>query len=174
MNDSYPILYCAYHPDVETGLRCNNCEKPICPKCAILTPTGYRCKECVRSHQRIFETAQWYDYPIAIVIAGVLSFLGSLIVGFIGFFTLFVAPIIGVAVAEAVRFAIRRRRSLRLYQSVTVATILASMIPLLPLLIQLLLGGGFVGNLLSLLWQSLYTITISTTVYYRLKGINIK
>jgi hypothetical protein len=174
MNDSNPVLYCANHPDVETGLRCNNCEKPICPKCAVLTPTGYRCKECVRSHQKVFDTAQWYDYPIAMVIAGVLSFLGSLIVGFIGFFTLFIAPIIGVAVAEAIRFSIRRRRSLRLYQSVTVVTVLASLIPLFPLLIQLLLGGGFVGNLLSLLWQSLYTITISTTVYYRLKGINIK
>ena len=50
-------VYCANHPGVETSLRCNKCGKPICAKCAIRTPTGYRCKECVRGQQRIFETA---------------------------------------------------------------------------------------------------------------------
>ena len=174
MNDSYTILYCANHPTVETGLRCNNCEKPICPKCAVLTPTGYRCKECVRSHQKVFDTAQWYDYPVAIVVAGVLSYLGSILVGFIGFFTIFVAPIIGVAIAEAVRFSIRRRRSLRLHQLVAITTVLASIIVLIPSLIRLLTGGGFMGNLLGFIWQIVYIITVSTTVYYRLKGINIK
>jgi len=174
MNDSYTILYCTNHPTVETGLRCNNCEKPICPKCAVLTPTGYRCKECVRSHQKVFDTAQWYDYPVAIVVAGVLSYLGSILVGFIGFFTIFVAPIIGVAIAEAVRFSIRRRRSLRLHQLVAITTVLASIIVLIPFLIRLLTGGGFMGNLLGFIWQIVYIITVSTTVYYRLKGINIK
>ena len=35
--------YCANHPGVETSLRCNKCGKPICAKCAVRTPTGYRC-----------------------------------------------------------------------------------------------------------------------------------
>ena len=89
MTDSPPILYCANHPNVETSLRCNNCEKPICPKCAVLTPTGYRCKECVHNQQKIFDTAQWYDYPLAIVIGGVLAFIGSQVVSYVGFFTIF-------------------------------------------------------------------------------------
>jgi hypothetical protein len=58
-------LYCANHPQTPTSLRCNRCEKPICPKCAVKTPIGYRCKECVRGQQKIFDTAQWYDYPLA-------------------------------------------------------------------------------------------------------------
>jgi membrane associated rhomboid family serine protease len=40
-------LYCYRHPQVETSLRCNRCNKPICPKCAQRTPVGFRCAECV-------------------------------------------------------------------------------------------------------------------------------
>lgn len=29
-----------------TGLRCNRCSKPICPKDAVRTPVGMRCPEC--------------------------------------------------------------------------------------------------------------------------------
>ncbi len=31
-------LHCYLHPERETLLRCNNCERPICTKCAVLTP----------------------------------------------------------------------------------------------------------------------------------------
>ena len=39
--------FCYRHPDVETGLRCNRCNKPICPKCAERTPVGFRCPDCI-------------------------------------------------------------------------------------------------------------------------------
>ncbi len=42
------IPTCANHPERETGLRCNRCGKPICSQCAVQTPVGYRCRECVR------------------------------------------------------------------------------------------------------------------------------
>ncbi|MBA2247993.1 MAG: hypothetical protein H0W23_07685 [Chloroflexia bacterium] len=29
-----------------TGLRCNRCGKPICPRCAVRTPVGMRCPDC--------------------------------------------------------------------------------------------------------------------------------
>jgi len=70
MTEAPTPIYCANHPQVETSLRCNRCGKPICPKCAVSTPTGYRCRECVRGQQKVFETAEWYDYPLAVVIAG--------------------------------------------------------------------------------------------------------
>ncbi len=38
-------MVCANHPNRETMLRCNRCEKPICIHCAVLTEVGYRCKE---------------------------------------------------------------------------------------------------------------------------------
>ena len=39
-------MRCAYHPKVETLLRCSKCEKPICSRCANLTPVGSRCRQC--------------------------------------------------------------------------------------------------------------------------------
>jgi DNA-directed RNA polymerase subunit RPC12/RpoP len=37
---------CSYHPNVMTGLRCNRCSKPICPRDAVRTPVGMRCPDC--------------------------------------------------------------------------------------------------------------------------------
>ncbi|MDH3306145.1 MAG: rhomboid family intramembrane serine protease, partial [Acidimicrobiia bacterium] len=31
---------CYRHPDRETGLRCSNCERPICPDCSIDATVG--------------------------------------------------------------------------------------------------------------------------------------
>ena len=59
MTGETTTLYCYVHPDRETGLRCNRCERPICADCAVLTPTGYRCKECVREQKKVFDTAEW-------------------------------------------------------------------------------------------------------------------
>lgn len=168
-------LYCANHPDRETQLRCNRCEKPICTQCAVLTPTGYRCKECVRGQLKVFETAKTIDYPIAFVIVAVLSYLGSLVASIMGFFTLFIAPVAGVIIAEIVRFAVRRRRSRRLYQVVIAAAILGALPTLIIPALGLLLGGlgGGFGVLLPLLYRGLYVFLVTSTVYYRLAGIQI-
>jgi len=174
MSELPTTIYCANHPNIETGLRCNNCEKPICPKCAVLTPTGYRCRDCVRNQQKVFNTAQWIDFPVAFITAGLLSFAGSLVVSLIGFFTIFLAPIAGVIIAEAVRLVIRRRRSKNLFLTATIAAALGSLPLLMPILLGILLGGGLLGNLWGLIWQVLYTFTVTSTVYYRLRGINIR
>ncbi len=170
MTEETPVLYCANHPDIATNLRCNRCEKPICPKCAVLTPTGYRCKECVRGQQKQFETAQWFDYIIAVLVAGGLAFAGSLLVRFLGFFTIFLAPVLAIGISEAVRYAVGRRRSKRLFQLATAAAVLGC----LPLLLQSLLGLFFGGFNLSILWLGLYAVTLGSTIYYRLLGISIR
>src|SRR5512137_790802 len=103
MTEASPKIYCANHPTVETSLRCNKCEKPICAKCAVLTPTGYRCKECIRGQQKIFETAGWMDYPVIFVVVALLAYLGSLIGYRIGFFVILLAPAAGGIIAEVAR-----------------------------------------------------------------------
>ena len=177
MNES-DILHCVNHPKRETSLRCNRCERPICPACAVRTPTGYRCKDCVRSQQKIFETALWWDYPLAFIIAGVLAFLGSLLVQVVGFFTIFVAPIAGVIIAEAVRLVIRRRRGRKLFQLTAAAVVLGSLpalgIALLVLLLPATQGGFNVYAVLAIVYQGIYTVLVTTTFYYRLVGIGIK
>ena len=170
MSEETPVLYCANHPSIATNLRCNRCEKPICPKCAVRTPTGYRCKDCVRGQQKQFETAQWFDYIIAALVAGGLALLGSLLVRFIGFFTIFLAPVLAIGIAEAVRFAVGRRRSKRLFQVATAAAVLGC----LPMLLQALLGLFFGSFNLSIIWLGLYAVTLGSTIYYRLLGISIR
>ena len=127
----------------------------MCQSCAVLTPTGYRCKECVRGQQKIFETAHWWDYPLAFIAAGVLSYLGSLIAGLFGFFTIFLAPIAGMIIAEAVRFVVHRRRSRLLPMLAAAATLLGGLIvPLFRLVITLpcnraVAGIGLLGLLMA-------------------------
>ena len=170
MTEKPLIFYCANHPSIETSLRCNKCEKPICPKCAVLTPTGYRCKECVRGQQKVFETAEPIDYPIAFVIAGVLSFAGSFVTLFVGFFIIFLAPIAGVMIAEAIRLAVRRHRAPNLFLAAAIGAALGS----LPAILITLATRGIYGSLWALLWQGFYAFTIVSTIYYRLRGINIR
>ena len=107
------VLYCANHPNVKTMLRCNRCNKPICTRCAVQTPVGYRCKQCVGQQQATFFTGGPADYVIAGVIALVLGAIAAYIMTLLGawFFALILGPAIGIGIAEAVRFAVRRRRS---------------------------------------------------------------
>jgi hypothetical protein len=173
VNAAIPTLYCANHPATETTLRCNRCEKPICSKCAVLTPTGYRCKECVRGQQKVFETAQWYDYPIVFTIVAVLSFVGSLLVTKIGFFTILLAPAAGFVIAEVARLVTRRRRAKRLFQVAAIAAVVGALPFVIMQLIGLILGASFY-NLLGLLWLGLYLVTVPSTIYTRLGGIKFR
>jgi len=171
--ETTPKLYCYVHPDRETLLRCNRCERPICSQCAVLTPTGYRCKNCVHGQQKVFDTAQSTDFIAAAGIALVLSFLGSLIAGVMGFFTIFIAPIAGVIIAEAVRWALHRRRSRLLFRTAAGAAALGSLPLLVAALLPLLFGGG-IGGILGLIYRGLYTVLVTSSVYYRLGGVEIR
>lgn len=161
-------------PDQEITLRCNKCGRPISPREAVQTPTGYRCPECVRNQQKIFDTSKPLDYALGFVIALFLSTIGSFIVRNIGFFTILLAPVAGVVIAEAVRFVIKKRRSDRLFKVVTVAIILGG----LPLI--LLIGINFIldlstgslnfFSLLPLGYQVLYLVLAVPSAYYRLSG----
>jgi len=173
MIDGSAPTYCANHPGVETSLRCNKCGKPICARCAIRTPTGYRCKECVRGQQKIFETAEWYDYALGFAIGGILSFLASLLVGLIsgiaGIFAWFIiafsAPTVGMVIAEAVRLVTRKHRSRPLFITVAAAVVLGA----LPAIILNLISF----NLFGLIFQAISLFVATPIIYTRLSGIQL-
>lgn len=172
MTTELTVTYCEYHPSTESTLRCNRCERPICAKCAVLTETGYRCKECVREQQKTFDTARSIDYLLAVGIALILAFIGSLIVSRIGFFTIFLAPIAGIVIAEAIRRAINKRRSKRLFKATAVATAVGGLLPTLSVLALTGLTIGL-GSLFFFIWPVVYTVLVTSTVYYRLAGISL-
>ena len=173
-----PKLFCYVHPDRETLLRCNKCERPICTQCAVLTPTGYRCKECIHSQQKSFETAQNSDLVIAPILAAITAMVGSFFSIYLGFFTLFLAPFIGLVIVEVSRWVTQKRRSILLTRLITGAALLGSM-PLLIISILRFLnvfqtGAGLsLVGLLPLIWQAAFTFLVSSSVYYRLAGIRI-
>ena len=118
-------LHCANHPDRETMLRCNRCDKPICYECAVRTPVGYRCKECVREQQNIYYNAEKSDVLIGGVVAlilglgfGVLAYVARGVMQLVlagGIFAIigaiFIGPAVGGLVAEVVRRAVNKRRA---------------------------------------------------------------
>jgi len=165
-----PTLTCYVHPDRETSLRCNRCEQPICAQCAVRTPTGYRCRQCVREQQKVFDTAEWYDYLIGFGVAAGLSLAASVILvvisGFLGFLMWFVSFAIagsaGVIIANLTQSALRKRRSRRLFWLVAAGV----MVGALPVVLFLLLTG----NLYSIIWQGLYLFVATPTVYARISG----
>ncbi len=165
-------LYCANHPNVETLLRCSRCNKPICAKCAIKSPVGYLCPECVRSQQKLFDTAQLQDYllggVVALILSGVASVIISLVgsIGFIGWFLVVaIAPTAGVIIAESTRYVIRRHRSRNLFITIAVAVGLGA--------VPVLLFQLFSGNIWGLAFQGIYLFIAIPALYTRLSGIQI-
>jgi hypothetical protein len=172
MTDATAPTYCANHPAVETSLRCNKCGKPICANCAVRTPTGYRCKECVRGQQKIFETAEWVDYALGFITAGILGFLASLLaslvsrLSFIGWILIVIgAPTAGMVIAEGVRLVTRKHRSRALFITIAAAVVLSA----LPVIILHLLTL----DIFTLIFQGIYLFIATPIIYTRLSGIQL-
>ncbi len=145
------ILFCANHPTVETMLRCNRCGKPICTRCAKLTPVGYRCRECLGEQQAVFYTGGSTDYVIGAAIALVLGGIASFLMSAIGawFFALILGPTVGIGIAEVVRLAVRRRRS-RYLATVVGASMALSALPALLISLRSVWGLVALGLFLAL------------------------
>jgi len=163
-------LFCYVHPTRETALRCNNCERPICASCAMRTPTGYRCKECVRERKKVFDTSEWYDYVLGFIVAaflsGVASFLVTLIggIGFFGWLLIALgSPTAAVVIAEGVRLVTKRRRSRPLFITVAVGVVLGA--------VPVILFQVFIFDVFGILFQVIYLIIATPVVYTRLSGI---
>ncbi len=118
MSETPIALRCANHPDRETMLRCNRCDKAICYECAIRTPVGYRCRECVRQQQSVYYNENRLDPLIAgaigLALGVVVGLLAYAFLGVLGLFSIigaiFIGPAVGGLIAEAVRRGVGRRR----------------------------------------------------------------
>jgi hypothetical protein len=182
MTATLPPTTCANHPGVETSLRCNRCEKPICSKCAIKSPVGYRCPECVKSQQKIFDTALWYDYITAFIAAAVTSGIASILVMFIsGFFfgllTLAFAPFAGQIIARVIRMFIKNRRSPNLFYTAGAGVVVGALplliTELLSLFVVLQMGHFSIWSLLPVVWVVVYLALAVPSVYSQLSGIQL-
>ena len=104
--------YCYYHPDVETGVRCSNCGKLICPKDMVFTPVGVKCPECARPVGRMAAGPPPIYYFRAAaaglgaaLVGGLALALLKAIIPFGGFL---LALFFGYGIGEAVSWGARR------------------------------------------------------------------
>lgn len=164
---------CYVHPTRETSLRCKKCERYICTSCAIHTPTGYMCKECVRERQKVFDTAVWYDYLVGFVVTAILSAIASVLAGlvstFIGFYgyvaAFFIAGGAGALIADIALRAVQKRRSKPLFISCAVGVVMGA---LLVMAISI-----FTGQIFSIIGILIYLVVATPTVYTRISGIQL-
>lgn len=126
------VVYCARHPDVETNLRCNRCGTPICPRCAIRTPVGFRCEACVRAQRSVFYTAGSRDYVVAAVVALILATIAGYIITLVGwFFAIFLGPLAGGLIGDIISRVTGHRRGERLWILAGAALIVGALVPIL-------------------------------------------
>ena len=76
---------CYRHPNRETGVRCSNCDRPICPDCMTSTSVGMRCPECARQGRTRVRTINSLtnepQLTYILIAVNVLAGLGSLFGG---------------------------------------------------------------------------------------------
>jgi len=109
-------MKCAYHPDVETNLRCGKCDKPICPKCMVQTPVGARCRDCAGLDKlptfsvsaRYYLIAAGTALGMAIACGAAWGLIAWLVPMF--FLNLLLAAAAGYAIGEVTSLAVNRKR----------------------------------------------------------------
>ncbi len=158
------IQHCYRHHDTPTSLRCYDCDKLICIKCANKTPVGYICPECKRDLENTYYTAKPTDYLIALAVSLPLSIaIGAMVVmgsNALGFWALFimsaVGGFIGNLIGRAVKAAIGKRRG-RYIPHLVAATV------------GLGVSWGFLllfGNILGMIVLGLYIFVAGGAAFY--------
>ncbi len=103
-------MYCANHPKVETYLRCGKCDKPICAKCRVSTPVGFRCYSCANLSVLPTYAVSPNYYLKAGLAAIAAATVSAAIMGFFPDFEFWGALLMGITVPEAVSFASNQKR----------------------------------------------------------------
>jgi hypothetical protein len=125
------IVDCARHPGVETALRCQRCEAPICPRCMIQSPVGAKCPGCakvMRSPIYTLNPVQFARAAGAALIGGVITGIiwGLILVPFtIGFLSIFVGAGLGYLFTRLLEWSSGRKRGLMMVTLATLGILIA-------------------------------------------------
>lgn len=101
---------CTYHPNVLTRLRCSKCGTPICPRCAVETPVGFRCPSCAAV--RGLPTYQTSGTVLAksIAIGAVIGLAVGVVWGYFPDWSFYLALVLGFGVAEGMAWTANYKR----------------------------------------------------------------
>ena len=157
LGDAQATPHCVFHPDVETGLSCSRCDRPICVRCMVQAPVGIRCRECASVQKLPTFDVQPSFYLRAVVVGGTVAIVTGLMWGFIiqmapyPYLAGLLALLVGYAVGESISLATNRKRGngLMVLAACYVALSLCAACVVNDIMFRLILtGGSFIPLLL--------------------------
>jgi len=143
---------CAFHPGVETSLRCVECERPICPKDFLPTPVGYKCPECGRPPRSARRAVKPRQLAFAALAAGAVGLGGPLAAATLGFRFWLVSLLLGVLTAEAARRASGGHRDGSVAAVAGTAVVIGTFVAGYGVLGMVLAAGAAVFSVMSNRW----------------------
>ena len=160
---------------------------PVCLKCVVRTPVGYRCKQCTNNQFAGYYNATSLDHILTAIIGTIASMIGggiAMAIGGIWFYAvIFYAPAAGGVIAEIIRRVIQKRRGKYIWLVACVAFVLGALViggmfPLLlvvmtafgnPRMLGSLASSGIFGFIFNIgMW--IYIVVGVGTVYVRLRS----
>lgn len=94
---------CAFHPGVETSVRCVECDRYMCPKDYVTTPVGFKCKECARQPASARRAVKPRQLALAIVVALAVGIGGAFALAYIRVYFWVAIIALGMLTGEAAR-----------------------------------------------------------------------
>lgn len=142
------------------------------------TPVGYRCRNCLRGQQAVFDTAHGYDHAIAAAVGAVGVGVATYLLGFLDVWGFLLAPVLGGILGGVIRTAVRRRRSQKLPLMAALGGGLGVLVNLGLLLGSILYALGDPNGLIfflrrssMMLWPLAHGALMIAIMYSRLKTI---
>lgn len=132
------VWFCARHKNTKVRLRCGRCEKPICPKCTVMGPTGARCRDCASNRDSHIYQVKPLHYLLSFGAAAVMGGIGAVLQDALGVFWLWIllyAPALGPVLGRAVVMITRGKRGPKLASVVSLGIIVGTA------LVALMTGG---------------------------------
>lgn len=110
-------LRCAFHPKVETVLRCSQCGRPICVRCVHTHAVGQLCPVCVRERRPLYYQIRLLPLitagGVSLALAALLGWGATYVVAFGGLIgAVFGGALAGSLISQVAFRAGQRRRGL--------------------------------------------------------------
>ena len=124
-------LYCAFHPKVETVLRCSQCGRPICVRCVHPHAVGQLCPICVRERRPLYYQVRVVPLLLAggaaLVLAALLGWAATYVAATGVVLSILSGALVGSVIAQAALRAGQRRRGVAVQITVAVCILLGSL-----------------------------------------------
>jgi tetratricopeptide (TPR) repeat protein len=164
--DELETLTCYIHPDRETGLRCIQCQRPICGQCMVRAAVGQLCPECARARRpRNYQVAASHIVIAAVLglfVGAAMSFLVFTLVLPIPFLSFIIAFILAPVVGEFLVRILDRLTHAKRGREMQLATGISLGLASAPLPLFLFILGGIIAGLVLTLFAALMIGTAVT------------